>query len=98
MRYALPRIAQSWAFIYAGKSKLGPRRMFSAFAYHLAVFLCVAALTSGAVAQSTTDNVKRIQDRWMQCLKTSFQINRKNTPDPNLAAERAFQACATEEE
>jgi hypothetical protein len=54
----------------------------------------VAVLVSQAVAQE----IKPLQDRWEKCLKSSFRVNRKQTPDPNLAAERALQACSTEED
>jgi hypothetical protein len=69
-----------------------------AVARHVAALSCAIAMTSGAAAQSTSGTVKRIQDHWMQCLRASFQINRKKIPDLNLAVEKAFQACATEEE
>jgi hypothetical protein len=62
------------------------------------VIFILVALTGGASAQTTSGTIKRIQDRWMQCLKSSFQINRKQVADPNAAAELAFGACATEEE
>jgi hypothetical protein len=64
----------------------------------LTVILILLALTGDASAQTSAGTIKRIQDRWMQCLKSSFQINRKQVADPNAAAELAFGACATEEE
>jgi hypothetical protein len=42
--------------------------------------------------------VKRRQDDWMKCLKASYKIQASQTKDKNLAAERALQACTTEEE
>jgi hypothetical protein len=66
--------------------------------YAIVFALMMATQIEGASAQSVAGSVKRVQDRWMQCLKSSFQINRKQTPDPNAAAEMAFQACATEED
>ncbi len=61
-------------------------------------FSIVVALLGDASPQSVAGTVKRVQDRWTQCLKSSFQINRKHTADPNAAAELAFGACATEED
>src|SRR5438132_1285923 len=54
------------------------------------------AFTFVVEAQSTSNVVKRKQDQWMSCLKGSFRVNRKQTVDPNLAAEMAFRACSTE--
>jgi hypothetical protein len=65
---------------------------------YAATLLCATVVLAGAAAQSTSDTIKRVQDHWMRCLKSSFQIHRKRTPDPNAAAEMAFRACATEEE
>ncbi len=64
----------------------------------IAISIVIALLGDAASAQSVAGTVKRVQDRWMQCLKSSFQINRKQTADPNAAAELAFGACATEED
>jgi hypothetical protein len=50
-----------------------------------------------ASAQNTADIVKRKQDSWMRCLKESYGVNRKRSPDRNAAMEMAFQACGTEE-
>jgi hypothetical protein len=59
---------------------------------------CLVAFSLIAEAQSTADVVKRKQDQWMACLKSSFRLYRKQTIDPNAAAERAFLACTTEED
>jgi hypothetical protein len=58
--------------------------------------LCLSLIVTSAIAQQS--NIKYYQDRWMHCLRQSFQIQRKQNSDPNWAAEIAFQACATEEE
>lgn len=60
----------------------------------LAALAFLIILNNDLAAQSTEGTVKRIQDRWMQCLKTSFQIAHKRTAD--AAAETAFKSCATE--
>lgn len=59
------------------------------------VFTCVHCT---ALAESETDTTARLQDRWMRCLKESYQVNVKQTPDRNAAAEMAFRACSTEED
>lgn len=51
-----------------------------------------------AVAQSTGDLTKTMQDRWMRCLKASYQVRKRETRDQNAAAEMALQACSTEED
>lgn len=53
---------------------------------------------TSALAQSTTDLTKAMQDRWMRCLKASYQVRKKETRDQNAAAEMALQACSTEED
>lgn len=64
----------------------------------LAALAVVATLPASVSAQSIAENVKRAQDRWMKCLQSSYRINRRQQPDPNAAAEMAFQACTTEED
>ena len=66
-------------------------RLVLSFPFLLALTVCVSA-------QTATDIVKRKQDAWMRCLKESYGVNRKRTPDRNAAMEMAFQACATEED
>jgi hypothetical protein len=62
------------------------------------VCACLVAFSVIAEAQSTAGVVKRKQDQWMACLKSSFRLNQKQTVDPNAAAEMAFLACTTEED
>lgn len=58
----------------------------------------IIILGVGASAQSSNDLAKRKRDNWVRCLNEAYQINRKRTPDRNLAAEIAFQSCSTKEE
>ena len=59
------------------------------------VFTCAHCM---AFAQSAEESTKKIQDRWIRCLKDSYQIYLKQTSDRNAAAETAFRACITDEE
>ena len=63
-------------------------------AFVVAVSLAAVLISQAVDAQQ----IKPLQDRWERCLKSSFRVNHKQTPDPNLAAERALQACSTEED
>jgi hypothetical protein len=58
--------------------------------------LSVTATPSFA-QESTLSPVRRAQNHWDRCLEESYRIARKNNEDKNLAAEVAFQACASEE-
>ena len=51
-----------------------------------------------AVAQSTGDLAKTMQDRWMRGLNACYQIRKKETRDQNAAAEMALQAFSIEED
>jgi len=64
----------------------------------LSVLVMLSLLTGSASGQSTADIVKRKQDAWMRCLRESYGVNRKRTPDRSAAMEMAFQACGTEED
>jgi hypothetical protein len=64
----------------------------------LASALIIVAISTSALAQSTGDLTKAMQDRWMRCLKESYQVRKKQTPDRNAAAEMALRACSTEED
>jgi len=61
------------------------------------VLLIVLIAVSGA-AFSQESVIKKRQDDWTRCLKSSFAIQKTETRDKNLAAERSFQACASEED
>jgi hypothetical protein len=58
----------------------------------------VATPKTRALAQSTINQTKAMQDRWMRCLKASYQVRKRETRDQNAAAEMALQACSTEED
>jgi hypothetical protein len=71
--------------------------------------LVVAACSSGTVSPTpppspsvSSDKVaqitKRLEDAWMACLKSSFQVTSTETRDKNQAAEMAFSSCKTEED
>jgi hypothetical protein len=62
-----------------------PNTMLKMIPLALLVLALNAALPGRVSAQSVAENVKRAQDRWMQCLQSSFRINRRQQPDPNAA-------------
>jgi hypothetical protein len=64
----------------------------------LIVLASLVIFAATAFAQSTGDLTKAMQDRSMRCLKESYQVRKKQTPDRNAAAEMALQACLTEED
>jgi hypothetical protein len=41
---------------------------------------------------------QQFQKDWERCVNASYDVNRKQIPDKNAAAERAFASCATEED
>jgi hypothetical protein len=51
-----------------------------------------------AATPDTTSVIRKLQNRWSQCLEPSYRIARTKTPDKNAAAEMAFAACASEEQ
>ena len=51
-----------------------------------------------AATPDSTSVIRKLQNRWSQCLEPSYRIARTKTPDKNAAAEMAFAACASEEE
>jgi hypothetical protein len=53
---------------------------------------------AAVVAPKTTDVTRKLQNHWHQCLGQSYRSARANTPDKNIAAEKAFAACASEEQ
>ena len=62
----------------------------------IVVAISMLLITTAAFGQESL--VKRRQDDWMKCLRASYRIQVGETRDKNLAAERAFQACTTEED
>ena len=62
------------------------------------LFLAIAMVLFASGAFSQESLVKRRQDEWMKCLRASYAIQSKETRDKNLAAERSFQSCSTEED
>jgi len=52
--------------------------------------------SSASFAQG--DLVSKRENNWTACLWSSFAVQKRETKDKNLAAERAFQSCKTEEE
>jgi hypothetical protein len=62
------------------------------------LFLCCISVLLCTETGAETSLIKRQQDVWMKCLKESYQVNGKRTPDRNAAVEMAFQACTTEED
>jgi hypothetical protein len=57
---------------------------------------CLVVLSSPAIAQDSDLASKRF-DQWRDCLITSMQVQKTQTRDANLAAERSFQSCMSEE-
>ena len=51
-----------------------------------------------AATPDTTSVIRKLQNRWSQCLEPSYRIARTKTPDKNAATEMAFAACASEEQ
>ncbi len=62
------------------------------FAVSPALFLLT--VTSDVVAQ----DYGAVQDQWTACLNTAHTANVKSRMTPALAADKAFEACAAEEE
>jgi hypothetical protein len=66
-------------------------------------FLLTTALIANATiaAAGTLDAssvIRKLQNRWSQCLEPSYRMALAKTPDKNAAAEMAFAACASEEQ
>jgi hypothetical protein len=57
---------------------------------------CLVVLSSSAIAQDSDLASKRF-DQWRDCLITSMQVQKTETKDLNLAADRSIQSCTIEE-
>ena len=65
---------------------------------YLSLTACTAVPEStGTVAASDSAELDRRGAVWRGCLAKSYAAQRATTRDRSLAAETAFQACATEE-
>jgi hypothetical protein len=62
----------------------------------IALLACLVVLPSSAIAQDSDLASKRF-DQWRDCLISSMKVQRTETRDANLAAERSFQSCMSEE-
>ena len=62
------------------------------------LLLCCVGVVLCSSLNAQESLIKRKQDVWMRCLKESYNVNRKRTPDRNAAVEMAFRACSIEED
>lgn len=68
-----------------------------------AVVLVIAAIALATVLPASPQEqlpeaIQAIVDGWKRCVQRSFTVQLRSTADRDLAAEIAFQACATEEQ
>ena len=63
----------------------------------LLIIACLVLQSCAANEAPPGPSILDRKTRWMGCVASSYGLQRQATPDRNLAAEIAFQACASEE-